>query len=480
MNFRKWLCLVMAVMMALSAAAMAETAGAEDLQAQLDAANERIAQLEAEVEKYRPYYENQIVAEYGEGGIVWLEDAQAQFDQASAMYAQYGIPVDSYADQIKQSILESMVQQGVLDAKSEELGLTEVDEQTLADLTEQAAGDMETYIGYYTSYFATEGASDEDNRQATIQGLKDAGIDQDTLVEQRVKDYVSEQLHSFVTKDVAVTDEDIQAEYQTLIEEDKENYEDDDRSYNDARSSGETIAWNPEGYRAVKQVLIKFNDEQTTQYNELNETLTGLNDELAALDEAESGEEAPEEEAAEAEAAEEEAAEAEAAEEEPAEEEEPPRTREEIQTDIGAVGASIEALYSELMPRAQEVVDAFNNGTSIDELIAQYNEDPGMTREPTASIGYAVAADSTAWDPAFTEAAMSIAEPGQISEPARGKNGIYIVYYLNDITPGEVAFEDIQDGVESAALEAKISKTYNDQVAAWVEEAAPVYHLDRF
>ena len=54
MNFRKWLCLVMAVMMALSAAAMAETAGAEDLQAQLDAANERIAQLEAEVEKYRP------------------------------------------------------------------------------------------------------------------------------------------------------------------------------------------------------------------------------------------------------------------------------------------------------------------------------------------------------------------------------------------------------------------------------------------
>ena len=47
-------------------------------------------------------------------------------------------------------------------------------------------------------------------------------------------------------------------------------------------------------------------------------------------------------------------------------------------------------------------------------------------------------------------------------------------------TPGEVPFEDIRDGVADAALDDKISQTYSDQVAAWVEEASPVYHLDRF
>lgn len=467
MNMKRILCLALALMLTLGACALAE---GDDLQAQLDEANAHIAELEAEVEKYRPYYEAQIVAEYGEDGIIWLEDAQKQFEEASAMYAQYGIPVDSYAAEIKQSIVESMVREAVLDDKAEEMGLSELDEATMADLTEQANADLETYIGYYTSYFAKEDATDEENREATLQGLEQNGINADALLKDRVSNYVSEKLHDAVTKDVSVSDEDIQAKYQAMIEEDKESYTDDDYAYNAARSDGSVIAWNPEGYRTVKHVLIKFDDEQAKQYSELQSALDGLNDELNALDNPEPTAEPTEgaEDAEDAEPAEE--AEAEAA----------PRTREEIQADIGEIGASIEALYAQLMPKAQEVVDAFNAGTDIDTLIAQYGEDKGMTREPSMSQGYAVAENSTYWDPAFTEGAMSIAEIGQISEPVRGKNGVHIIYYLADITPGDVPFEDIKDGVAAEALEEKVSQTYDDQVEAWVEEAKPTYHLDRF
>ncbi len=464
MSIKRILCFALALMLALGTCALAE---GDDLQAQLDEANAHIAELEAEIEKYRPYYDAQVVAEFGEDGIIWLKDAQKQFDEASAMYAQYGIPVDNYAAEIKQSIVENMVRDAVLDAKADEMGLSALSEETMTELTEQANKDLETYIGYYTSYFAQDGASDEENREATIRGLAQNGISADALLEDRVSNYISEQLHDAVTKDVTVSDEEIQAKYQAMIEDDKESYAEDDYAYNTARGDEDTvIAWNPEGYRTVKHVLVKFDDDQAKQYSELQSALDSLNNELNALDNPEPTAEPTEP--------------AEGEEPEATEEPAAPRTREEIQADIGDIGTSIEALYAQLMPKAQEIVDAFNGGADIDSLIAQYGEDPGMTREPSMSQGYAVSANSTTWDPAFTEGAMSIKEVGQISEPVRGKNGVHIIYYLGDVTPGEVPFEDIADGVASEALVDKISKTYEDQTDAWVEEAHPVYHLDRF
>jgi len=157
-----------------------------------------------------------------------------------------------------------------------------------------------------------------------------------------------------------------------------------------------------------------------------------------------------------------------------------PRSREEIQSDIGNIATEIEALYSQLLPKAQQVIDEFEGGADFESLIEKYNDDPGMKNEPTATIGYAVTAESTTWDPAFTEGAMGIEAVGQISGPVYGQNGIHVIYYMSDITPGAVPFEDIADAVKDAALQDKITATYNDQVNAWVEAANPVYHADRF
>jgi len=76
--------------------------------------------------------------------------------------------------------------------------------------------------------------------------------------------------------------------------------------------------------------------------------------------------------------------------------------------------------------------------------------------------------------------AMAIEAAGQISGPVYGQNGIHVIYYLSDITPGPVALEDIADAVKEAALQDKTSETYDSQINAWVEEANPVYHVDRF
>ena len=379
MNMKKLLCMVLAMLMVLATAALAES---DDLQAQLDAANARVQELEAEVELYKPYYEAQIVAEYGEGGIVWLEDAQTEYEAAASAYAQYGLSIDDYADQIKQDILENLVQHGVLHAKAAELGLDQIDDDTRAELEAQAQSTYDTYVENYKSYFASEDASDEDARAQTIAAMDQYGITVEALTEQTIESYLDEQLYNHVTEGVEVTDDEVQAKYDAMVAE--------------------------------------------------------------------------------------------------AEETEAPRSREEIQADIGNIAKETEALYSQLLPQAQQVIDEFEAGADFDSLIEKYNADPGMTTEPTATNGYAVSADSTTWDPAFTEGAMAIESVGQISSPVYGQNGIHVIYYMSDITPGPVAFEDIADAVKDAALQDKISQTYDDQVAAWVEESAPVYHADRF
>lgn len=463
MNMKRLLCMVLAMLLALSAMALAETG--DDLQAQLDAANARVAELEAQVALYKPYYEKQVVAEFGEDGVIWRDDAMKEYEAASSAYAQYGLSIDDYAEGIKEDILQSLVKSAVVDAKADELGLSQLDDETVAKLQTEAAETFENYVSSYRSYFASEDATDEEAREQTLAALESYGLTQDALAQQTIDGYVDELLYNYVVADVTVSDEDIQAEYDAMVAEAQESY--DDYSYNSARNSGETIAWNPEGYRAVKHVLIKFDDDQAKQYSELHSTLDSLNAELEALDAPASETEAPAEDA-------------EATPEATPEPTPEPRSREEIQSDIGNIATEIEALYSQLLPQAQQVIDEFNGGADFNSLIEKYNADPGMQNEPTATNGYAVSAKSTTWDPAFTEGAMGIEAVGQISGPVYGQNGIHVIYYLSDITPGPVALEDIADAVKDAALQEKTSETYDSQINAWVEEAHPVYHVDRF
>ena len=474
MNMKKLLCLALAMLVALSAMALAETG--DDLQAQLDAANARVAELEAQVELYKPYYDKQVVAEFGEDGIIWLDDAMKEYEAAASAYAQYGLSIDDYAAGIKEDILKTLVRDAVIDAKAAELGLSQLDDETVAKLQAEAAETFENYVDSYRSYFAAEDATDDEARAQTLAALESYGLTQDALAQQTIDGYVDEQLYNHVTADVTVTDEEVQAKYDAMVAEAQESYS-DDRNYNNARNSGDTIAWNPEGYRAVKHVLVKFDDDQAKQYSELHSTLDSLNAELEALD-APAETEAPAEESAAP--AEDEEAPAEATPEVTPEPTPEPRSREEIQSDIGNIATEIEALYSQLLPQAQQVIDEFNGGADFDSLIEKYNADPGMQNEPTATNGYAVSANSTTWDPAFTEGAMAIEAVGQISGPVYGQNGIHVIYYLSDITPGPVALEDIADAVKDAALQDKTSETYDNQINAWVEEANPVYHVDRF
>lgn len=356
MNIRKILCLCLAMLLCC-AGAFAEA----DLQAQLDAANAKIAELQAQVDKYAPFYFAQIVATYGEDGVIWLEDMQEQYAAAAAQYSGYGIDLVGMglADLLKQNLAESAVEAAVLEAKAAELGLDQLDEEATAAMEEEAQAAMDFYIDYYlTNAYPDTEATEEMIAEAETY-WQTQNINYDEALASIKKTAVMDALYAEVTKDISISEEDIQAQYEAMIADQKALYTDDPGAFGSNYGS-ENIAYVPEGYRAVKQVLVGFNDEQSAQYSSLQSSLSALNNELAALETAEEGAEV--------------------------------RTAEEINADISACAMQIEALYAELTPTVEEVVNAFNAGTPIEELIEKYNTDPGMFNQPHATIGYAVSA----------------------------------------------------------------------------------------
>lgn len=455
---KKILCICIALVLSLGCmCAMAE----EDLQAQLDAANAKIAELQAQVDAYYPYYAAQVLATYGEDGVIWLKDIQAEYDAVAAQYAGYGMDLAAYGMEefVKKDLITTAVENAVILAKAEELGLMDYSEEALAEFEASATEMAEQYNQSYLSYFYPDAEEVTEEMQAEADAYWAAnGMSHDDLVKSLKDDAAFNAIYNYVTKDVTITDEDIEAAYQALIEENKASYA-DDRTYNSDRTAGVAIAWNPENYRAVKHVLIMFSDEQAQRYSELQSMLSSLNAEKAAL-------EAPAEEAEEAEEVEETAE---------------PRTIEQINSDIAACATEVEALYSQLLPTAEEVIAKFNDGTAFEDLITEYNADPGMKNGISAEIGYAVTeTDSSYWEQAFTAGAMAIANKGEISAPVYGSNGIHIIWYMDDIPAGEVALDEIRADIEIDAQETKLQTTYADQIDAWMEEMNVQFFFENF
>lgn len=456
MNYKRIATLLLALALALvSTGAFATTN--DEYEAKIAEYEKQIADLQAQVEDLQHQLDLQNYVVSFDGGYVTVDEAMERYDYVEYMYESYGYSLDGYEDQVKQDIMTSLAQDAVVKYMAEQLGIATPDEATDEQLHQAASDDFDQYIEYYRTNFESDSKTEEEIVADTADYLAGYDLTEDTLYQDQLESYAQQQLYAYVADQVTVSDDEIQTEYDTLVAADQASYESSPYSYESAATSGTDIYWNPEGYRAVKQVLLAFSDDQASRYSDITSRLSSLEDELAALD----ATPAPDATAA-----------AEATQE--------PRSAELINADIDAANAELDALYEELMPTAQEVVDLFNAGTGIDELISIYGGDPGMTADPGMTNGYVVSANSTYWDDAFTQAAMSIQNVGEISEPARGANGIYIVYYLADITPGAADFDTVKDQVKATLLDTKQSDAYDAQLSQWMEDLNVTYYLDNF
>lgn len=371
--------------------------------------------------------------------------------QMNSYYSMFGMEAGLPTDEatLTPEVIDNYVELLVAQQKARELGMDQLTDEEKAevdaDAQEQYDGLIEQVIAYY---FADAGElTEEEIREQAIALAVENGATVESYAESVAQNKALEKLQAETVKDVAVTDEDLQTALEANAESDKEYYAEDPSGYCSAVNNGTAMYYAPAGCRMVKQILVKFTEDDSVTVTNANTALTAARNGLTNAENALTN--AAED--ADLEALQTAVTEAQAA-------------LEAAQADFDAVTAAAQA---NIQDKVQEVYAAATaEGADFDALIEQYNEDTGMPAQ-----GYALCEGYTDFVESFTAAGMALEKVGDVSEPAPSTYGYHILQYTGDVAEGTAALEDVRQVLTADVLSAKQSQCFADALAAWKAEA---------
>lgn len=407
------------------------------------------------------------------------ERTQSQLNYMNMLYSMYGYGYDvtdakNIAD-AQDAAVESLKQELVVKQKAAEMGLDQLTEEEEAKAQTDAEDRWQENLDYILSAnYAESELSDEEKTAAATAELERTGYTKESLLESTRESALMDKVREAIIKDVAVTEEELKAEYDSRVASAKETYENNAAAWTTAANNGTTLYYTPAGVRFVKQILIKFLEEDQAKMDEADAALEEAQDQLdAATEKAEAAQAVLDREDASKDEKEAAAAELETANQEKT-------AAEQAVTEAEAASkAALEAAYANLDEAVDGVLAELEAGADWDTLMADRNQDPGMQSGITAERGYAVSADMTSFDQAFVTAAMGLEKIGDVTGKIRGDAyGYYIIKYVADATEGAIDLEEVRETLTDSLLSTKQNETYNDTVEQWVSEAAFKLDLD--
>ena len=408
------------------------------------------------------------------------EAVDYQLNYMSYLYSMYGYSYDTKSAEniaeARDSVINSYKTQLVTNAKIREMGLDQLTEEEEARIQEDAESTYQDNLDYIISDNADlADLADEEKTEKAKALLEESGYTMENALKNAKETVLSDKLRQEIIKDVAVTDDEIQAEYDSKVTSAKETYENSAGTWAAAANNGtSTLYYTPAGIRYVKQILVKFTDEDqakideasakvTDAQNKQTEAQSKADDAQAVLDDEEASEEDKTAAQGDLTAAQ---AELDAA-----------------QTELDAAQAEMQAVtdaaFVNIDAEADTILAEIAEGADWDTLMAEKTQDPGLQSGATAERGYAVSADMTNFDSAFVDAAMALEKIGDVSGKIRGTSyGYYIIRYEADAEEGPIALEEVKESLESSLLSTKQTNTYNDTVQAWVDENESQFKLN--
>ncbi len=367
-------------------------------------------------------------------------------------YSQYGYDVTdaSIAAMLKQFALQTGVEYAVMDLKVVENGLALTDADKVAaeaEAREQWAATIEDGMVYYG---VTEESTEEERtsiKLSVLAELESMGYTEESYIADAILYAGYDKLYDLVTRDVAVSDEDVVNYFNSLVENDKAIYENDAAAYEQALYMNQLYAaygmddyvteiyYKPAGYRLVTHILLAADEELLTAYADLQ---AAYEEQQSALEE---GEEV---------------------------------------TDTLVTAEEVEnarlAILANVQPTVDEINQKLAEGATFAELIPQYTTDPGMQDEASIATGYEVHMDSINWVIPFRDQAFTVDTVGQVTAPVVTDYGVHILQYVADVPAGATELtEEMKAAFKAELLASAQDEAYTAAVTQWMEEIVPVY-----
>ena len=389
----------------------------------------------------------------------------------SYLYSMYGMNFDATsADTIsaaQDNAISTLVQSAVLEKKEAEYGVDQFTDEELATLQQTVDSNYQTYMdSVKTNYFAdTELTGDELDKAIEAKMTELGYSTKDDMLTSEKSSSAYDKLKAEIVKDVAVTDDEIQTEYDSKLAAAQASYASNLSQYGTDVQNGTTIYYRPAGYRYVKNLLRTLGEEDSKAISDLN---TQITDKQSQLDTANTSLAALPEDAA-------------------TYTEEQAKDREALTASVTTLTAELadlqsqldsktEAAYAALQPTIDEILAKITAGEDFDKLIEEYGQDTGTANHPD---GYLVCAGDTAYVAPFTEAAMALEKIGDVSPATRSTYGVHILKYVSDVTEGAVALDEVKDALSASLLTTKQDSLFNTTLEQWVTEANAKTYKDR-
>ncbi len=198
---------------------------------------------------------------------------QYQYQMYSAFGYQVTMPSD---DEIKQIVVDALVLQEVRKQKAAELGLDQLTADDEATIQENAQSSYDSAYAQVKTNVTTDGMSDDEITAAADKYMADNDITLDKYVEDARNTYIDNKLDEYIYKDLTVTDDEVKAEFDSRVAADQASYEEDETAIDTKVNSGNTAYYYPEGFRYVKQVLVKFLEEDSTAISDIRKQISDV------------------------------------------------------------------------------------------------------------------------------------------------------------------------------------------------------------
>ncbi len=436
----------------------------------------------------------------------WLEyrDYMAQYYQQ--YYQQnYGINMPVQAETYNDSALEQLIQSKVIAAKMDELGITPISEDEQKDVESYADSMMDLYkmMIRYQNYANIETVEEEADRLAKANAeatpseasaeatpseastedstpkatmtndeldallnndLAAMGYTREYFIESRTASVENEKLHDHTSEGIEVTDDEVTKEYEDRLAQQKESYDATPTAYAAAVNNGSDVYYIPEGYRGVKNLLIKISSEDQSAISDLNSQITSAEKAVKdAQDQIKTLGEEKDTNAENSEAIQKQLDELAAAVEE---------QTAKLETAQKALEEQKTKAFDAILGKAEAALERVKGGEDFDSLIEELGEDDGMKTEPNKSRGYLVCEGMTQYEEEFQSAAMALASVGDVSDLVKTSYGYHILQYAQDVEAGTIELTDEQkEDIRSELLKTKQEAAYEAAVTQWVSEA---------